>query len=531
MNVSAFDSLAPYPEDATGYHLVCSQQTIACNAQGIPKDTSFTLTVYRKKGENSLEIATGVYITIRVTFPGVTRTHTSRTGAITVPLVDNAFAVPQYAQSVTAQVGESSYDIHDIADFPVGFTLDGEKGNNGRLPIPYGEYNSEATYVATDLIAPYVLCAGQYYVMNKTTGVKGLNPQSDYAANGTNAIWVLLENYKAIFVELLMANLGLIGKAVFYNEYMYSQYGKDGNTSVTEEGRYSTPKDAGGSFDPNFLINFLTGYFRCTNADITGVINAVSGVFRNITSPNGNFGINEAGDFILKGNGQLGGFRLSGNGLSNSDEEGKFLNDAYVIFRNDIHKCFAGIGGNILPAASGARGVARFENHDESDWFGLGSNYALLLSAQGANDNVALALNGGYISCVAVKAKTVSATTTLGRDVVSVACINNSEITITLPTMQVYDDGHVIKIKNLNGSKVNIKPGYSYHKSWNSTAGVYDTLYKQSYIHADRGTQFTNSSPDDIESNGDAAEYIYHRDLNNGTQSGCWIQYKHPRDW
>lgn len=238
--------------------------------------------------------------------------------------------------------------------------------------------------------------------------------------------------------------------------------------------------------------------------------------------------------FIVETNGttHIGGFVVSGNGLTNMDSNGNFTNDAYVIFRNDSHGCFAGIGGNILPAVSGARGVARFENHDSSDWLGMGeTNYAQIVSARNAKHNVAIQMNGGYISGLAVKTQNVVSSCTIDRYATSIACINNSEITITLPTMQAYDDGHVIKIKNMNGKRVYIKPGYGYQIEYNSITGKYTTTYKATYMHADQGRHFTQSDPNWLDSNGDAAEYIYHRDLNNGTQYGCWVEYKHPRDW
>lgn len=81
--------------------------------------------------------------------------------------------------------------------------------------------------------------------------------------------------------------------------------------------------------------------------------------------------------------GHIAGFKVSGTGLTNEP----FTNDAYVIFRNAEHKCFAGIGGNILPASSGARAVARFENNDTADQWGLGRNIAMLLSAENGNFN------------------------------------------------------------------------------------------------------------------------------------------------
>ncbi len=88
--------------------------------------------------------------------------------------------------------------------------------------------------------------------------------------------------------------------------------------------------------------------------------------------------------------GHIAGFKVSGTGLTNEP----FTNDAYIIFRNDEHKCFAGIGGNVLPATSGSRAVARFENNDTKDQWGLGRNIALLLSAENGQYNHAFCGTG-----------------------------------------------------------------------------------------------------------------------------------------
>ena len=97
-----------------------------------------------------------------------------------------------------------------------------------------------------------------------------------------------------------------------------------------------------------------------------------------------------AENFTVTGNSKIAGFSVSGNGLTNTP----FNNDAYVIFRNDAHKCFAGIGGNVLPTLSGLRAVARFENEDTSDWWGLGRNVAMLLSAKNGTYNHAFLGDG-----------------------------------------------------------------------------------------------------------------------------------------
>ena len=92
----------------------------------------------------------------------------------------------------------------------------------------------------------------------------------------------------------------------------------------------------------------------------------------------------------VTGDSKIAGFSVSGNGLTNTP----FDNDAYVIFRNDAHKCFAGIGGNVLPASSGLRAVARFENEDTSDWWGLKRNIAALFSAKNGRYNHAFLGSG-----------------------------------------------------------------------------------------------------------------------------------------
>ena len=102
-----------------------------------------------------------------------------------------------------------------------------------------------------------------------------------------------------------------------------------------------------------------------------------------------------AENLTVTGNSKIAGFSVSGNGLTNTP----FNNDAYVTFRNDAYKCFAGIGGNVLPTSSGLRAVARFENEDTSDWWGLGRNIAMFLSAKnGAYNHAFLGEGNGTLN-------------------------------------------------------------------------------------------------------------------------------------
>ena len=119
------------------------------------------------------------------------------------------------------------------------------------------------------------------------------------------------------------------------------------------------------------------GKFKTTEADITGKITATSGTFNNVTISSG----------------KIAGFAIRGNSLTNDSWE----NDASVIFRNDNKKCFAGIGGNVLPVETGVRVVARFENEDKTNQWNIRNNYAMYLSAKNGLYNFAFYGNGSGI--------------------------------------------------------------------------------------------------------------------------------------
>jgi hypothetical protein len=113
----------------------------------------------------------------------------------------------------------------------------GNTGARGMLVYMAGDYDATKTYTATAYVAPCVLFNSLYYVMNKQGDWLGTNkgdtPADDYAQNGVNATWLPMDNFEYIFVKVLMAQFGLIGTAVFYDDWMFSQMGidEDGNDS------------------------------------------------------------------------------------------------------------------------------------------------------------------------------------------------------------------------------------------------------------------------------------------------------------
>lgn len=304
---------------------------------------------------------------------------------------------------------------------------------------------------------------------------------------------------------------------------------------------------------------------------VRGWVHAIGGVFRNITSPNGNFRLDEAGNLYVKNKGRIGGLTLNGSGLTNVDEAGNFNDEAYIIIRNDLKKVFAGIGTQMLPAsAGGLRALSRIENYMESDLYGIGANYGMIVGARGARENIAIALTGGSISGLALKTldvgfeqvtsatdKTGDLRLSISREVGDVYVstqyywraksedgytTKTRNVYLTLPTMDVYDDGHIIKFRRgtNSGGELHVIPGGSrYIAAADGKAFGFEVSEGESFILSDHDTYCyaTEDGSKDFRllSEGDSCEFVYHRNLSvtigEKTYHGGWLQHKFPRNW
>lgn len=223
--------------------------------------------------------------------------------------------------------------------------------------------------------------------------------------------------------------------------------------------------------------------------------------------------------------GKIAGFKIEGNGLSNDG----FDNDAYVFFRNDKRKAFAGFGGNVLPASSGARALARFENCDDGNFFGLGINYAVLIAAQGMRDNIAMQIDGGSFSGVAMRNTIVQAEETskkLTRFDYNIICINDKDCILTLPEMKLHDDGHVVRVKRLGKGYVKIALEKCY--TYNGLSNRYSLPCLQYGLNK----AIVDDDTLALDIAAESMEFVWVRDIvrtiGNRTFYGMWVQYKLP---
>lgn len=239
-----------------------------------------------------------------------------------------------------------------------------------------------------------------------------------------------------------------------------------------------------------------------------------------VVTANNYFKINTDGSMRASA-GQIAGMKISGLGLTNAG----FDNDAYIILRNDKLNTFAGIGYHVAAYESGVNAVAHFSNGETKD--SGEKNYAMVVNAYGADDNIAIGISGGYIEGLRVKTGMLTAGGASSNSPVKISKgIHSIMITgagyYQLPAMEKNDDGYVLFVKNEYNGSINIVTSSGINRKGEK---------KDTFILFNRGDKTTNLT---VESRGDAMVFVYHRDVvqeGYNFRGGCWVQYKCPRDW
>lgn len=136
---------------------------------------------------------------------------------------------------------------------------DGEDGKRGQLVYPAGVYSDKATYVCDNTKAPYVLYDGDFYVLNTIMDWVGTQQNSNPASSNA---WVKFDSFEAIYADIGVFNQALVGSAVFYKQFMFSQQGINANGGYSDSFEYFNPNNPyldTNTFRPNWCVNLATG--------------------------------------------------------------------------------------------------------------------------------------------------------------------------------------------------------------------------------------------------------------------------------
>lgn len=147
---------------------------------------------------------------------------------------------------------------------PMGGIITPDPVGSQPIAYPAGIYSTSTPYVNDGEKAPYVYDTsdGNYYFLKSVMTWIGTQQNNGSPATDTSGAWTVLENYEAIYTDLLIAPNSLVGGAVFNNNLMFSQRGKtssDGDSSEYHLINTSDPMNTSNSFRPNFLLDFENG--------------------------------------------------------------------------------------------------------------------------------------------------------------------------------------------------------------------------------------------------------------------------------
>lgn len=147
---------------------------------------------------------------------------------------------------------------------PMGGIITPDPVGSQPIAYPAGIYSTSTPYINDGEKAPYVYDTsdGNYYFLKSVMTWIGTQQNNESPAIDTSGAWTVLENYEAIYTDLLIAPNSLVGGAVFNNNLMFSQRGKNasgGDTSQYQNIDTSDPMNTSNSFRPNFLLDFENG--------------------------------------------------------------------------------------------------------------------------------------------------------------------------------------------------------------------------------------------------------------------------------
>lgn len=147
---------------------------------------------------------------------------------------------------------------------PMGGIITPDPVGSQPIAYPAGIYSTSTPYINDGEKAPYVYDTsdGNYYFLKSVMTWIGTQQNNESPATDTSGAWTVLENYEAIYTDLLIAPNSLVGGAVFNNNLMFSQRGKNASGGDSPEYHLintSDPMNTSNSFRPNFLLDFDNG--------------------------------------------------------------------------------------------------------------------------------------------------------------------------------------------------------------------------------------------------------------------------------
>ena len=403
-------------EPSASYWLDSSVSTINFTSTGTPSPSAFVVTMKQNIGGNVSD--TNRFYLVARKYNGNWLAHVGATlnSQISVPATAGytQFAVRAYKSASDANAWNNNF----VAEKGVGVAKDGAigaTGATGAFPRDRGVWASGQTYVWNADYRDKIiyLIGGVYYnFLVKNYGASVTSAPT--SANG-DSNWEAMQKFVNIATDTLFADGANVAGFMFKNNVLKS-HNDEGET---------------------LLINGVTGYFKCKNAEITGTI----------TSTKGN----------------IGGFTISSASLEAvSGNNAMLLSANLVRFTGSYSSVF--IGADTFPSSSGGailcpsrisvnRNITNTAYGNVGMYFDIQGSHAYDDNDFQYTGNHALYIVKGDICGFRLRLRRISKSTTLSV-MDSVIMAVTSDITLTVPSTA--EDGQFYWIRNVSGGDVTI---------------------------------------------------------------------------
>lgn len=399
-------------EPSASYWLDSPVSTINFTSTGTPSPSAFVVTMKQNIGGNVSD--TNRFYLVARKYNGSWLAHVGATlnSQISVPATAGytQFAVRAYKSASDANAWNNNF----VAEKGVGVAKDGAigaTGATGAFPRDRGVWASGQTYVWNADYRDKViyLIGGVYYnFLVKNYGASVTSAPT--SANG-DSNWEAMQKFVNIATDTLFADGANVAGFMFKNNVLKS-HNDEGET---------------------LLINGVTGYFKCKNAEITGTITADKGRIGPFSIASGILSSkilyeNETNKYV--------GFNLSAGQI-------EFYNER--IFAN------VRIGGNTqFVTIEGIKYYAGIDIQSPNAMLGMHIKTASIpLFVEGGNIFLH-PNNDSYVSIRGIVGnwRNISVKTSLNNNDDNVMFINRDNIEVTLPPNV---PGHTIYFKRMNG--------------------------------------------------------------------------------
>lgn len=240
------------------------------NVQKAPLSVRFWM------GEGSEKIALAAFLTLKVESVVGSSVTALYTYASPAAVSSYSYTIPSNnyptANRISVYAYEDAARKKEIASKQVNIVVEN--------PVPFPRSEAWATGL-TYKNGEYLLLEDVIYMWgSRVPGNTSVSPKADLSSATPSGKWKSYQNWPLLATNIALIKFGLIGSAVFKDEYMYSQQGINAAGAATND--YT--KFATDAFTPNLMLNFLTGEASFANKNITfgadGEIVCNKGIFK-----------------------------------------------------------------------------------------------------------------------------------------------------------------------------------------------------------------------------------------------------------